>query len=59
MHNSKSFTDFVTRKHRKPFKCERGKKFQAANLNINLTQFGPSEIHYLRDPTARNGSLDM
>ena len=33
--------------------------FQVANLNGNLTQFRPSEIHYLRDPTARNGSLDM
>ena len=32
---------------------------QVAYLNGNLTQFGTSEIHYLRDPTARNGSLDM
>ena len=28
-------------------------------MNGNLTQFRPSEINYLRDPTARNGSLDM
>ena len=41
------------------FKCERGPFFQVANLNGNLTQFRPSEIHYLRDPTARNGSLHM
>ena len=43
----------------KPLKCDRGPFFQVANLNGNLTQFRPSEIHYLRDPTARNGSLDM
>ena len=42
-----------------PFKCDRGPFFQVANLNVNLTQFRPSEIHYLREPTARNGSLDM
>ena len=30
----------------KSFKCDRGPIF-------------PSEIHYLPDPTARNGSLDM
>ena len=41
------------------FECDRGPIFQVANLNRNLTQFRPSEIHYLRDPTARNGSLDM
>ena len=41
------------------FKCDRGLFFQVANLNGNLTQFRPSRIHYLRDPTARNGSLDM
>ena len=33
--------------------------FQLVNLNGNLIQFGPSEIYYLRDRTARNGSLDM
>ena len=27
------------------------------NLNINLTQLRPSEIHYLCDPTARNGNF--
>ena len=43
----------------KPFKCDRGLFFQVANLNGNLTQFRPSEIRYLRDPIARNGSLDM
>ena len=43
----------------KPFKCDRGPIFQVANLNRNLSQFMPSEIHYLRDPTARNGSLDV
>ena len=36
-----------------------GPIFQVANLNRNLTQFRPSEIHYQQDPTARNGSLDM
>ena len=44
---------------RKPFKCDRGPIFQVANLNRNLTQFRPSEIHYVQDPTAQNGSLDM
>ena len=43
----------------KSFKCDRGPFFQVANLNRNLTQFMPTEIHYLRTPTARNGSLDM
>ena len=43
----------------KPFKCDRGPFFKVANLNGNLTQFRPSEIYYLRDPTAWNGSLDM
>ena len=43
----------------KPFKCDRGSFFQVANLNGNLTQLRPSEIQYPRDPTARNGSLDM
>ena len=41
------------------FKCDRGSIFQVANLDRNLTQFRPSEIQYLRYPTARNGSLDM
>ena len=59
MHNSKSFRDVVTRKTYKPFKCDRGPFFQVAYLNGILTQFRTSEIHYLRDPTARNGSLDM
>ena len=36
-----------------------GSNFSGCNLNRNLTQFRPSEIHYLRDPTARNGSVDM
>ena len=49
----------VLRMLSKPFKCDRGPIFQVANLNRNLTQFRPSEIHYLRDLTARNGSLDM
>ena len=43
----------------KAFKCDRGPFFQVANLNGNLTQFRPLEIHCLRDPTGRNGSLDM
>ena len=43
----------------KPFKCDRGPIFQVANLNRNLTQSTPSEIQYLRDLTALNGSLDM
>ena len=44
---------------RKSFKCDRGPIFQVANLNRNLTQFRPSEIHYQPDPAARSGSLDM
>ena len=59
MHNSKSFTGVVTRKRMNQFKCDRGSIFQVANLDRNLTQFRPSEIQYLRYPTARNGSLDM
>ena len=59
MHNSKGFTDVATRKTWKSFKCDRGPSFQVANLNRNLTQFRPSEIYYLADPTARNGSLDI
>ena len=43
----------------KPFKCDKGPFFQVANLNGNLAQFRPSDIHYLQDPTARNASLDM
>ena len=43
----------------KSFECDRGPFFQVANLNGNLTQFMTSDIHYLRDPTTRNGSLDM
>ena len=30
-----------------------GSNFQVVDLNRNLTQFRSSEIHYLRDPTAR------
>ena len=41
----------------KQFKCDRGPNFQVANSNRNLTQFRPSD--YLRDLTARVGSLDM
>ena len=37
----------------------RGPLFQVANLNRNLTQIMPSEIHYQRDPTVVNGSVDM
>ena len=44
---------------RKPCKCDRGPIFQVTDLNRNLTQFWPSEIHYQPDPTAQNGSLDM
>ena len=33
--------------------------FQVTNLNRNLTQFRPLEIHYQPDPNERNGSLDM
>ena len=44
---------------RKSFKCDRDPIFQVADLNRNLTQFRPSEIHYQPDPTTRNGSLDM
>ena len=39
------------------FKCDRGPIFQATNLNRNLTQFRPSEIHCQPDPTERNCSL--
>ena len=37
--------------------CDRGPTFQVTNLNRNLTQFRPSEIHCQPDPTERNGSL--
>ena len=43
----------------KPFKCDRGPIFQVTDLNWNLAQFRPSEIHYQPDPIERNGSLDM
>ena len=51
-----------TRKHnknktKKSFKCDRGPIFQVTNLNRNLTQFRPSEIHFQPDPTERNCSL--
>ena len=39
------------------FKCDRGPVFQVTNLNRNLTQFRPSEIHCIPDPTERNCSL--
>ena len=42
-----------------PFKYDMGPIFQVANLYKNLTHFRPSEIFFLRDLTARNGSLDM
>ena len=42
---------------RKSFKCDRGPIFLVTNLNRNLTQFMPSEIHCLPDSTERNGSL--
>ena len=35
-----------------------GPIFQVAK-NRNLAQFKPTEIHYLWDLTAQNGSLDM
>ena len=41
----------------KSFKCDRGPIFQVTSLNINLTQFRPSEINCQPDPTGRNGSL--
>ena len=59
MHNSIFFMDVVKRKQMKNIKSDRGPIFQVANLNRYLTQFRPSEIHYLRDLTARNGILDM
>ena len=51
---SKMFMDVVTRKH---IKCDRGSTFQVTNLNRNLTQFRPSEIHCQLDPTGPKGSL--
>ena len=59
MHNMKNLMGAVPKERMKPFKCDRDPIFQNANLNRNLTQFGPSEIHYLPDPTARNGSQDI
>ena len=41
----------------KPFKCDRGPIYQVTNLNRNLRQLRPSEIHCQPDPTERNGSL--
>ena len=41
----------------KSFKCDRDPIFLVTNLNRNLTQFRPSEIHYQPDSTERNGSL--
>ena len=39
------------------FKCDGDPIFQVTNLNRNLTQFRPSEIHCQPDPTERNCSL--
>ena len=39
------------------FKSDRGSIFQVTNLNRNLTQFRPSEIHCQPDRTGRNCSL--
>ena len=36
----------------KTFKCDSGPNFQVANLNRNLTQFKPSEIHFQPSQTA-------
>ena len=41
------------------FKCDRGPIFQVTNLNRNLTQFRPSEIHCQQDLTGRNCSLRL
>ena len=41
------------------FKCDRGPIFQITNLNRNLTQFRPLEIHCQPDPTGRNCSLRL
>ena len=43
----------------KPFKCDKGPNFQVANLNRNLTQFRPSEMHFQPSRNAQNVSLDM
>ena len=59
MHNSKSFMGCHKETCERHLNVTGGPFFQVVNLNGNLTQFRPSEIHYLRDPTARNGSLDM
>ena len=39
------------RNTRKSFRIDRGPIFQVTNLNRNLTQFRPSEIHCQPDPT--------
>ena len=36
-----------------------GVQFSRLQISAEISQFRPSEIHYLQDPTARNGSLDM
>ena len=41
----------------KSFKWDRGPIFQVTNLNRNLAQFMPSEIHCQPDSTERNGIL--
>ena len=51
--------DVVTREHINAIKCDKGPIFQVTNLNRNLTQIRPPEIHYQPDPTDRNNSLDM
>ena len=55
MHNSKRFTDVVTRKEN----VTGVQFFQLTNSNRNLTQFRSSEIPYQPNLTARNGSLGM
>ena len=37
--------------------CDRDPIFLVTNLNRNLTQFSPSEIHCQPDSSERNGSL--
>ena len=51
--------DVVIREDKKTFKCDRSPIFQVTNLNINLAQLRPSEIHYLPNRTAQNDSLGM
>ena len=39
------------------FKCDRGPIFQVTNLNRNLTQLRPYEVHCQPDPTGQSCSL--